>query len=258
MAKAKRKYRTLKPTLPNAGVEAAYRKQLFQIVRELMRDFPGELNQDYVFVLRQFTEHLRNADVTEKFYREAERIARTFVNRASNHTQSALRVALESAGYNPRQLESLRRVPGALENVKNAIYRENVALIRRMPEETARQIERMVNDSVVRGSDLGGMVKELMDIPDMTLRRAQIIARDQNNKATQSMALVRMQSLGITHGVWMHRSGGKTFRPTHVTMDGEKFPLAEGLYDMNEGRNVFPAELINCHCTFESILPDLE
>ena len=56
----------------------------------------------------------------------------------------------------------------------------------------------------------------------------------------------------------MLTSGAKTFRPAHVAMDGEKFPLAEGLYDMDEGRKVFPAELVNCNCTFMPILSDLE
>ena len=33
-------------------------------------------------------------------------------------------------------------------------------------------------------------------------------------------------------------------------MDGKRFKLSEGLYDSKEGRNVLPAELVNCHCTF--------
>ena len=51
----------------------------------------------------------------------------------------------------------------------------------------------------------------------------------------------------------MHRSGGKVPRTTHVSMDGKRFKLSEGLFDEDPkvNRKVKPAELINCHCTFK-------
>ena len=43
-----------------------------------------------------------------------------------------------------------------------------------------------------------------------------MIARDQTNKATNNLSRQRLLSYGITKGVWMHTSAGKTYRDTHI------------------------------------------
>ena len=85
-----------------------------------------------------------------------------------------------------------------------------------------------------------------------------MIARDQTVKATEAVNRARCADVGITDGIWMHRSGSKVPRHTHVQMNGKRFNLSDGLYDSHEGRNVLPGELVNCRCTYKPVIPGIE
>ena len=74
MAKTKRKYHTLRATRPNAGIESAYRKQLYEIVLWMLEDLPRADNEDFNFVIGRFTAYLRGANVTEKFQKKAYKV----------------------------------------------------------------------------------------------------------------------------------------------------------------------------------------
>ena len=57
------------------------------------------------------------------------------------------------------------------------------------------------------------------------------IARDQTQKANVAVAMARSAEAGIEYGFWMHRSGGKTVRLSHVGapprgMNGARFKLS--------------------------------
>ena len=106
------------------------------------------------------------------------------------------------------------------------------------------------------GRDLGYLREELQKRYEITKRRAATIARDQTNKATENLSRARMQSLGVTRGIWIHTSAGKTYRETHVKMDGKEFDLSKGMYDSAVNDYVFPASLPNCRCTYRPLLTD--
>ena len=74
------------------------------------------------------------------------------------------------------------------------------------------------------------------------------------NNAAHQRIVARMQSLGVTRGIWIHTSAGKTYRETHVKMDGKEFDLSKGLYDSAVGHNVFPGSEVNCRCTYRPII----
>jgi SPP1 gp7 family putative phage head morphogenesis protein len=109
--------------------------------------------------------------------------------------------------------------------------------------------------SVARGRDLSYLTDELQKRYGITRRRAALIARDQNNKATSVMQAARQQSLGITQGIWKHSHAGKEPRPSHVKADGKVFELSKGMY--LDGKWVMPGEEINCRCTWSPVIPGL-
>jgi uncharacterized protein with gpF-like domain len=117
-------------------------------------------------------------------------------------------------------------------------------------------VKALVIDSVEKGRDLMGLETGLKSRYDITLRRATMIAKDQNNKATQGIAMLKMKDAGIKRAIWRHNSASKHFREEHVEMDGTEFDLEEGCYDPVEGRNIQPGELVNCHCSFRPIIPE--
>jgi SPP1 gp7 family putative phage head morphogenesis protein len=113
----------------------------------------------------------------------------------------------------------------------------------------------MLMRSVARGRDLGGMTKEMEERYGITRRRAALISRDQNNKATAIITRVRQRELGITEAIWLHSSAGKHPRPSHVAMNGKRYLIAEGMEDPDEGRKILPGELVNCRCVSRSVIP---
>ena len=75
-----------------------------------------------------------------------------------------------------------------------------------------------------------------------------MIARDQTAKASNNLSRQRLLDYGVTKGKWMHTSSGKTYRDSHVQMDGEIYDIEQGCYDDDYGDYVQPGELVNCHC----------
>ncbi|MNL73442.1 Phage Mu protein F like protein [compost metagenome] len=90
----------------------------------------------------------------------------------------------------------------------------------------------------------------------VTKRRAALIARDQNNKATAAITRVRQQGLGIKQAKWMHSRGGKKPRQSHVEANGQLYDVDKGMYI--DGAWIRPGELINCRCVAQSVIPGFE
>ena len=133
---------------------------------------------------------------------------------------------------------------------------ENVALIKSIPAESLSDVQGIVMRAVAEGRDIGAMRQQLQDQFGVTKRRAQTIARDQNNKATAVLVKTRQQELGITHAIWRHSHGGKVPRPEHVKANGQRYEIAKGMF--LEGKWVWPGTEINCRCVSASVVPGLE
>jgi SPP1 gp7 family putative phage head morphogenesis protein len=142
----------------------------------------------------------------------------------------------------------------AMQDISKATVNANVALIKSIPQQYLRNVEGIVMRSVQTGRDLGALSKDLQKQFGVTKRRAALISRDQNNKATSAFQRARQQELGITRAVWMHSHAGKEPRPTHVAMNGKTYDINKGMWDADEKEWVFPGQLINCRCTSRSVV----
>ena len=110
----------------------------------------------------------------------------------------------------------------------------------------------------MRGGDLATLSKSLHQNYGVSYRRAALIARTENAKAKGLMEATRRQELGISEAIWQHSHAGKVPRPTHVAMNEKRYTISKGMYDSNEGKFVFPGELIACRCTSRAIIPGLD
>ena len=212
--KKKSTRQTLRATHPNAGVEAWYRRQLDNHIREMQKSVVYWLT--------------------------------------ANYKASGAAVAMDAspAVFMRDAMKKLaKRWTKAFDNVSH------VGLIRSIPEKYFNEVEGLVMRSVARGRDLSYLTDELQKRYGITRRRAALIARDQNNKATSVMQAARQQSLGVTQGVWKHSHAGKEPRPSHVKADGKVFELSKGMY--LDGKWVMPGEEINCRCTWSPVIPGL-
>lgn len=143
--------------------------------------------------------------------------------------------------------------PAMSENVKS-IVKGNVNLIKSIPEQYFSRIETITLESVTRGRDMQYLTEQLQNQLGVTRRRAEFIARDQNDKATSLLTRVRHKELGITKGKWLHSGGGKHPRPKHVAADGTIFDIDQGLPIGDKGQWVLPSEEINCRCVYKAVI----
>lgn len=181
----------------------------------------------------------------------APRLSEYFATTAADRSDRALASILRDGGYFVK-FSATR----AVNDVLRATIHENVSLIRSIAQQHLTQVEGAVMRSVQRGRDLEHLVEELGRIHQVSRRRAELIARDQNNKATSTIQRVRQVELGVTRAVWVHSGGGREPRPSHVRAgrDRVEYDVREGWFDPDEGRRIFPGELINCRCVSRPVI----
>ena len=177
-------------------------------------------------------------------------LAQKFANKAFRMTEVQMADALKQAGFTV----AFKPTRASLAAYK-ATAAENVQLIRSIPSQYLTGVQSAVWSSVRAGADMATLSKRLQDEYGSTVKRAALIARDQNNKAKATIETTRRLQLGITHAIWQHSSGGVEPRPTHVAMDGIAFELKKGMYDSEEKGYVLPGQLVNCRCTSRAVIP---
>lgn len=261
----RRRVRTIAGVQANAGIEAQYRRRLDALIEEMHASLLYWLRAQYrktePVTLAEDRSPAKELDARmrrlsrrwlKRFDDVATEMAKHFSTSVANRSDSALRAGLKKAGWTVQ----FKMTP-AMRDALDAVTAENVGLIKSIASEHLTDVQGILMRSVARGHDLHMMSKELQERYGVTKRRAALIARDQNNKANAIIVKTRQKELGIVEAIWMHSTAGKHPRPTHVAMNGKRYPVAEGMFDSDEGRNVQPGELINCRCFSKSVIPGL-
>jgi len=251
--------RVLRPVRPNIGIEAAYRKRLDSLVEAMHRSVVFFIKASYrknepriaqdetpADALRRSTREL-SSQWLKKFDEAAENLAAYFAQSVEKRSSAALRNILRDSG-----LTVEFKMTPIMRDVVDATVHANVSLIRSLPAKYFLEIEGIVMRSVQTGRDLGQLADDLQQRLGVTKRRAALIARDQNNKATAAFNRVRLQEVGIDEAEWRHSSAGREPRKTHVQAGREKvrFSVKDGWFDPDPKvrRLIQPGELINCRC----------
>lgn len=179
-------------------------------------------------------------------------LAEYFATSVKERTDAQLKDILRRGGMSVKF-----QLTPAVREVLPAIVKENVALIRSIPEQYLGKVEGVVMRSVTAGRDLSTLTKELQEQYGVTRRRANTIAIDQCNKATGAIARARYIDLGIAKAIWCHSHAGFEPRPTHLANDGKEYDIVEGWFDTDPKvrRHIHPGELIRCRCFSRPVLP---
>lgn len=256
--------RVLRGVHPNAGIGAEYKGKLQALIDEMAasyrhwlvaryRDNPPRMAMDVALPAKDMERELGKLGKQwqKRFDDAAPRLARWFSEAASRRSAETLRLILKDAGISV----SFQATP-PMRDAFQATVAENVGLIRSISQRYHGEVQGMVMRSVAAGRDVGALVRELEDRFDVTRKRAALIARDQNNKATAVMTRARQQQVGITKAVWLHSQGGKEPRRTHLANTGKVYDPAEGWFDPDPRvrRRIWPGELINCRCVSRPVV----
>ena len=210
-------------------MKAAYRKR--PPVLAAMDATPSDFISDRLDDLRERWE--------KAFSENGAKIAEHYVTRMYAASDSAFRNALADAGWSVKF-----NMTKAMQDAFQATLRENVGLIKSIPEQYFGQVDGIVMRSYSAGRDLEMMVRELRELYPKAANRAELIARDQSNKANATVQRARQLELGIVQAKWMHSHAGKTPRPSHVAANEKIYNVAEGC--LIDGEFIFPGEEINC------------
>ncbi|MES2351895.1 MAG: phage minor head protein, partial [Pseudomonadota bacterium] len=250
----------------NRGVEAMYRKALESMISDMAGSVEYWLAAGYrkdpprMAGLVEQAQDASPADRIKKimaglakrwndrFDEWAPKIARAYTEGMFKATDSAMRVALKDAGWSVEF-----KMSPVMRDAFDATLAENVGLIRSIPEQYLGKVEGAVMRSYSAGRDLATMTKDIKSIYPVTQRRAELIARDQSNKANAVVTRARQMDLGITEAIWLHSHAGKEPRPEHVAANGKKYKIAEGC--LIDGEYIQPGEKINCRCVSRPVLP---
>lgn len=251
---------TARGALPSSAIKADYQKALTSLVEE-MRDSVlywikarYRAREDEIVVAEDKSPSRDLEKEINELFRQWEKRfddfakirARSFGRRSNTNTTRQLYNAMKEAGLTVR-FKNSRRV----NNMLQSIIAENTGLITSIPRDSMSKVRTIVMQGVQNGRDMSFIADEIQERFKKTRNEAVRIAVDQTNKATEAISRARCEDIGVTHGFWMHRSGSKNPRESHVKMNGKRFKLSEGLYDYSVGYNVKPGELIWCRCTFK-------
>jgi len=181
----------------------------------------------------------------------APKLARWFAQATARRSQDALKRILKDGGISVDFT-----MTQAMRDVAHATVAENVSLIKSIGSQYHTEIEGMVMRSITAGRDLASLNKELRARYNITERRANLIALNQNNQATASFVRVRQTDLGLK-AKWLHSHGGKEPRPTHLANNGQVYDPAVGWFDPDPKvrKRIWPGQLINCRCVSASVVP---
>lgn len=260
-----KKPKLLRAIHANVGVERAYRKELRNMLNEMHADVLSEVVAEYAQYSASIAQDANISLILQRMFGRlsnkwqrrldalAPEMAKIFASGSKQHTERAMMRAFKRAGFTVRFNLTERS-----EEAYQSVIGENVGLIKSIGSQYLDNVQQAVWQSVKSGHDLHTLSKTLSDKYGVSKRRADFIARDQNNKAKATIERERRLELGITEAVWQHSHAGKTKRKTHVAADGKKFDIEKGLYDSAVQRYIQPGELINCHCTSRAVIPGFD
>lgn len=261
MRRRKRDDITLAAVQPNAGLRAAYRKRLLALVDAMTASYDRWLKAQYRKKPPEMTLDASPARDLERELRRlakrwnkhfddaAEEMAEYFAKAAHQRSERTMRSILKRHGWSVEF-----KMTRAMRDVMNATIEENVGLIKSIPQQFHTEVQGMVMRSATAGRDLSTLSDELSKRYAITRRRAEFIARDQNNKMTASFTRVRQIDLGITEAVWLHSGGGRKPRPTHVRNNGKRYDVAKGWWDPAVKQYIWPGVLPNCRCVSKPVV----
>lgn len=246
----------------SAAVEAAYRTKLIAMVDEMHASVMHWVMASYK---REEPEIAQDASPTVELNNAIKKLSRRWQRNFDELSVDLAKYFAKSANKrNRKQLEEALRKGGvsvkfvmspAMKNVFKATVQANVSLIKSIPKKYLGDVQGMVMRSVQTGRDASTLARQLEKTYGVTKRKAALIARDQNNKATSAFTKARQDELGIVKARWKHSglSASKHPRPSHVAANGKIYDPKKGMY--LEGKWTWPGFEINCKCTSESVIP---
>jgi len=214
-----------------------------QILPLLKRLEPEYVNDAYARTLEEAFNRLRRG------YQDIDRQARIVANSLTEDVNSVNKQRFYNAMENAVGIDLRNVLQGEdLDDIMFATTRENVALIKTIPEEYFKKLETVVFTGTTQGRAATSMISQIREIGKVTENRARLIARDQTSKLNSALNQQRAQNLGVEEYIW-RTAGDERVRPTHASKNGKTFRWDDPPKDTGH-----PGQDIQCRCVAQPII----
>jgi len=139
--------------------------------------------------------------------------------------------------------------------VMRARQAEQVKLITSLPLEAAERVQHMTREGIIKGWRADQIAAEIMKTGEVSLSRANTIARTEVGRTSTLLTQARAEHVGSTHFKWIS-AGDSDVRPTHRALNGKVFRWDDPP-ECDPGHRALPGAIWNCRCYPEPILEDL-
>lgn len=243
--------KTIKRVFANKGVEFEYRRKLnklvdgmnksvmYWVLANLENRTPKQMAKEIQKRIKQWK---------KVFGKHSETIAEWFVSVLYKHTITDMKNAFKEADIKVKPKISKKTI--------SAIYIENENLIKSIPEKYFEGVEVVAMLALLYGWDRKRFADELEKRHIIAIRRVKNIASDQTHKTTEVFKMVVCSEAKIKYAKWQYTYLSKTPREQHIHMDGDLFDIEKGCYDSKVGEYIYPAELVNCKCSFIPVVEE--
>lgn len=225
--------------------ESQYGAQLRKIARhigEIIRGF--DLNdQADAFVLRDALR--RYAEMLTPWARSA---ARAMVAEVAARSDKQWRTIGKEMG---RSFADVLNGPDIGARYRE-LQEEQVNLITSIPRDAAERVHALVQQGLIEGKRFTDLVPEIRRGGDVSVSKANLIARTETGRVVTNLAQARSESVGSEGYIWRD-VGDAQVRPSHRAMEGKFVPWNQP--PTLDGLTGHAGALPNCRCFCEPVIP---
>ncbi|CAL9955783.1 head morphogenesis [Vibrio phage K165] len=230
------------------------KKDIDQSIKPQVKDLEFEYTADsWADVIEVSLAALRQRWSSEIFNRFAERLASKFAQAVNVQNQQQFQNQYKSFGINVYAGNQ------AVSDYLDATVKDNVRLIKSIPDQYLTQVESIVLGNMRAGMRPSAINKQLQDQFGVTERRARVISRDQTSKAANGLAKKRMQSSGFEYYQWV-TSEDERVRSRHRKISDKVTAYGKGIYRWDDpplsdkGEPISPGTDYSCRCVARPVL----
>jgi SPP1 gp7 family putative phage head morphogenesis protein len=181
----------------------------------------------------------------------AEKLSEKVIRSISNNNERAF---TENSKKISRGLLDIFTGPG-VGAVAKKLHEDQVSLITSLPLEAAEKAQIISRNSAINGVRAEISAKKILELGDITINRATLIARTETAKANTALTVARAEAIGSKSFIW-RTVGDADVRESHKALDGKVFEYANPPFvSIEEGAHL-PGDIWNCRCYAEPIFPD--
>jgi len=160
--------------------------------------------------------------------------------------------------WNTGEMERVLRIDitresAGVQSVLAQARTENVALIQSIADRQLSDVFRVVTESVINGTRVETLAKQIEERYSVSDSRARLIARDQTLKANSDLTRERHLDAGITEYVWS-ASRDERVREIHAALDGFTQKWSDPPITSEDGARNHPGRDYSCRCLAVPVL----